>query len=68
MGSWHLVLIIMWSVVLWYSAAALIRPTQAEASEWLPYSGEILGLVSIFLSVYSLQQMIEHYHAWKLPS
>jgi hypothetical protein len=65
MGGWHLVLIIGWAVVFWYSIAALIRPTERRSSEWLTYTGEILVLMSLFFAMYSFQQIIEHYYVWK---
>lgn len=65
MGSWHLVLVIAWAIVIWYAMSALLRPIQTQDSEFLPYIGELLALVAIFFIVYGFQEIIEHIYAWK---
>jgi hypothetical protein len=65
MGNWHIVFIVGWAVVIWYSISALLSPTKERESESLPYIAELLALASIFLIVYSLQEIVSHFYAWK---
>ncbi len=61
MGYWHLVLILGWIILIWYSACALVRPKEESTSEFLPYSGELLVLVAIFFIIFSLQQIFTNF-------